>query len=262
MPEKSVRLDVVRDRRDTQHRRGTGAAHVYQRLREEILCLTLPPGEPLDEVGLATRFGLSRSPVREALIRLAADGLVVMLQNRATIVTPFDLEGLPRYLEALDLMQRVTARLAAEHRTDEELERMDEAADVFNAAVLRGDLMQMVERNRDLHVTIARAGHNPHFLGLYSRLLDEGMRMLNLNLRFRTQIEKADPEVYRRDHAQIIEAIRARDPERADRLAHEHTELFIDRFVRYLVRTSIGGVDLSSLLKPLSLRGDPGREPA
>ena len=101
--------------------RGTGATYVYDTLRQEILCLALRPGALLDEVGLAARFSMSRSPVREALIRLASERLVLMLPNRSTIVAPFDIESLPRYLDALSLMQRITARLAALERTDDDL---------------------------------------------------------------------------------------------------------------------------------------------
>ncbi|MXW19896.1 MAG: GntR family transcriptional regulator, partial [Gammaproteobacteria bacterium] len=62
--------------RRTRRPRGTGASHVYERMRESILSLKLAPGTLLDESELAVRFKLSRSPVREALIRLSAEGLV------------------------------------------------------------------------------------------------------------------------------------------------------------------------------------------
>ncbi len=70
--------------------RGTGWKNVYETLRNEILSLALPPGQLLDETTLAERFDMSRSPVREALIRLGADELVVTLSNRSTIVAPIE----------------------------------------------------------------------------------------------------------------------------------------------------------------------------
>ena len=78
---------------------------------------TLKPGQLLDETSLAERFGLSRSPVREALIRLAGEDLVVILPNRSTIVAPIEIASFPKYVEALDIAQRMNARLAATLRT-------------------------------------------------------------------------------------------------------------------------------------------------
>ncbi len=84
--------------------------YVYQRLREGILSLDYVPGANLDEAQLVESFGLSRTPVREALIRLAADGLVVLLPDRGAQLAPVDLADFPRYVEAFDLVQRAVMR--------------------------------------------------------------------------------------------------------------------------------------------------------
>lgn len=104
--------------------RGSGVQTIYDALKLAIVDLTLEPGAPLDEVTLADRFDMSRTPVREALVRLAADGLVTQLPNRNTIVAPIDFGRLPVYFEALTLMYRVTTRLAAEGRTPHHLQQM------------------------------------------------------------------------------------------------------------------------------------------
>src|SRR5262249_56287545 len=96
--------------------KGPGWKSVYDALRNEILTLKLAPGQPLDETTLAYRFGLSRSPVREALIRLSGEELVVTLPNRSTIGAPIELVTFPKYVEALDVAQRVHARVAAQLR--------------------------------------------------------------------------------------------------------------------------------------------------
>ena len=90
-----------------------GAARVHDSLREGILSMQIPPGAFLDENGIAARFGVSRSPVREALIRLEAEGLVAAAPNRTAVVSPVDLAGFPQYMDALDLAQRATTRPAA-----------------------------------------------------------------------------------------------------------------------------------------------------
>src|SRR3569832_1782697 len=77
--------------------RGSGVQTIYESLKQAIVELTLEPGAPLDEVTLAERFDMFRTPVREALVRLAAEGLVTPLPNRTTIVAPIDFGKLPVY---------------------------------------------------------------------------------------------------------------------------------------------------------------------
>jgi DNA-binding FadR family transcriptional regulator len=101
--------------------RGSGAVAVYDELRRDILELRMEPGTLLDETELAARFKLSRSPVREALIRLSAEGLVQTLRNRSSIVAPFDIVAIPSYLDALELFYRLTTRLAAKNRSAAQL---------------------------------------------------------------------------------------------------------------------------------------------
>ena len=113
--------------------RGQGAARVYKALREDILSLEIPPGELLDEVQIGRRFNLSRSPVREALIRLASEGLVKTLPNKSTMVAPLNLEEFPAYIDSLDLVQRVTTRLAAQLRSAGDLAALQAIQAILDA---------------------------------------------------------------------------------------------------------------------------------
>jgi DNA-binding GntR family transcriptional regulator len=153
--------------------------------------MKLSPGEALDEVGLAERFDSSRSPTRETLVRLSADGLVTTQANRMTVVTPMELARVPEFLDALDLLLRVMARLAAVHRT--------QAGSCQNTRNVQGvrerhcyeyqDARRLSDDRDELlfHMDVARAGRNTYFADLYSRLLDEGRRMLHLHLQFKWQ---------------------------------------------------------------------------
>ena len=172
------------DSRTVRQKRGPGTREICQVLRDEILSLKLKPAEPLDETSLAARFKVSRSPVREALIRLAGEGLVITLANRSSLVAPFDLTALPKYIEALDLLQRANARLAARLRTNEEIVAIREAMYAFEDAVRRGDNLEMSAKNRDFHLAIARAGHNPYLTRQYEALLNEGRRMMHVHFDF------------------------------------------------------------------------------
>ena len=212
--------------------KGMGVRFAYETLRDEILSLALPPGMLLDETSLAERFGMSRSPVREALIRLAGDELVVTLANRSTVVAPIDIQSFPKYVEALDIAQRMNTRLAAELRGESDLTAIAKRQKTFVAAVKSGNHLAMSEANRAFHMAIAEAGRNPYLASFYDRLLNQGRRMLHLHFDY---IEQEQGGLMLTDeHDEMLEAIRDRDVERADRLAHAHTRQFQSNFVDFM----------------------------
>jgi DNA-binding GntR family transcriptional regulator len=214
--------------------RGTGARFVYDTLRDDILNLALQPGDPIDEIGLAERLSMSRTPVREALVRLAGDGLVTMLPNRSTVVSQIDFPNLHHFFDALTLMYRVTTRLAAEFHTPVDLVTIRARQADFARAVLSGDTAGMIIPNRDFHVAIAEAGRNPYYLQLFARLLDEGRRILRLYYypSFAPQL----PHPYIEEHEAIIAAIAARDVDLCDRLAKEHADKIVRQIQEMLSR--------------------------
>ena len=219
-------------RRTAKPIKSAGWKGVYDALRHEILALKLEPCALLDETTLSKRFGFSRSPIREALIRLAGDGLVVTLQNRTTIVAPVDIAQFPKYVDALDIAQRVNTRLAAELRSEADLEAISEAQQGFISAVAAMDHLAMSETNKQFHMAIARAGKNPHMTAFYEKLLDEGRRILHLHFDY---IERTrDARLLTDEHEGMIEAIRNRDIERADKLAHSHSRQLRDNFLEFL----------------------------
>lgn len=212
--------------------RGGGAQFVHESLYREILSLTLPPGAPLDETQLARRFGLSRSPIREALNRLSAQNLVVMLPNRSTLVAPIDFATFPRYVEALDLLQRINTRLAADNRSEADIAEMKRLAALYDRTLERQDHLEMSATNKAFHMTIAEAGQNPYLARQYEALLDEGRRFLHLHFEY---LEKTGGRpVLSDEHHEMVEAIEARDVETADRLAHAHSRQFHDRFMLFM----------------------------
>jgi len=217
----------------TKKQRGQGAARVYRQLREDILRLNIDPGELLDETRISKEFKLSRSPIREAMVRLASEGLIKTLPNKSTIVAPLNIEEFSSYIDALDLVQRITTRLAARLRSPEQLAAIKARQEDFSRAVADHDPLAMIEYNHDFHVAISDASQNRYLSEFNSRLLDEGRRYLRLY--FRSFNDTLPPEL-NDEHHQIIAAIEARDEERAEMLAHEHSMQVSERFLRYLSR--------------------------
>jgi DNA-binding GntR family transcriptional regulator len=211
--------------------RGKGALRVYNKLREDILRMELLPGELLDEVGIGKQFNLSRSPVREALIRLSAEGLIKTLPNKSTLVAPLNIAEFSQFIDSLDLMQRATSRLAAKLRSDEDLQNIKGQQAKFEEAVANCDVLAMIEANRNFHVAISEAGKNSYFTLFYVRLLDDGRRMLRLYFR---SFGDTLPSEFAGEHHQLIKAIEDKDEDRAEQLAHLHTVQVSDRFLSSL----------------------------
>lgn len=220
------------DETETKRAKGTGWKSVYETLRNEILALTLAPGQLLDENSLAERFDMSRSPVREALIRLAGEDLVVTLSNRSTIVAPIEVATFPKYVEALDIAQRMNTRLAAELRTETDLKAITKRQKEFEAAVKTGNHLQMSEANKQFHMAIARAGKNPYLASFYERLLNQGQRMLHLHFEYLERTHEG--YLLTDEHNQMLEAIRAKNVDLADELAHAHTRQFQQNFMDFM----------------------------
>lgn len=219
-----------------ERKRGHGVRLAYEVLRDEILDLTLPPGSPVDEATLADRFAMSRTPIREALVRLEGEGLVVTLPNRSTVVANIDFANLNAFFDALTLMYRVTTRLAAEFHTDPDLQRIRAKQAVFATAVEAGDELAMIACNRDFHVAIAEAGRNGYYLQLFARLLDEGRRILRLY--YYPSFESSLPHPYVIEHEAIIAAVAARDIDLCDRLAKDHADRIVQQIRDMIARDS------------------------
>lgn len=218
-----------------------GGRYVYETLRKEILTLELKPGSPLDEVSLAERFNLSRSPIRDALARLHSEGLVTVLSNRSVIVKPIDFEELPRYLDALDLVQRAVTRLAAGFRSEADLQQIHQKNQEYMAAVEASDFRMMSEKNKEFHLCVSRAGGNPFLTQFYESLLDEGQRLIHLQLSF---IVSNLSRTIGNDHEDIVTAIVNQDMDKAEAAAHEHTELFRKRFINYLNKSHVSDMSI------------------
>ena len=130
------------------------ADRAYLAIRELIVSLELPPGAVIDERELMQRLGLGRTPVREALRRLAQEQLVEVFPRRGMFVTGVDVRDLARISEVRAALEPEAARLAAERATDEE---RDELAALGDRIKRGADLMGLDER---IHRAVYAAAHN------------------------------------------------------------------------------------------------------
>lgn len=219
-----------------------GSDLVYFVLRQEILRLTLLPGARLDESALTARFSVSRTPVREALIRLAAEGLVNTIKGQGARVSALELSKLRAFFEALDVLQRAVTRLAAARRTEAQLSRIDALCDAFDRAAQARDATAANEANFALHRAIAEAAQSDLLAQSYDRCMGDGLRLAFLCYSDQTGLDEAlqlHLEQTMADHRAMVDAIRSRDVAAAEAIAGCHVDLFRNRMSTALMGTDM-----------------------
>lgn len=236
---------MSRPRKAVKRSKGAGGETAYQALRERILSLALAPGVDLEEGTLVASLGMSRTPVREAIIRLASEGLVTMTPNRGARVASISLDEVRAFFEAFDLCQRAMTRLAAARRRPADVKRIEATGKAFEAAARKGDAVAMARTNFDFHMAIADASGNPWLARFFGDLLNQGMRLSHLALVY-------DPPVGRNpsqhgcaivdEHRRMIEAISSGRADAAEKLASAHTDLFRDRVVAFVQENLTAGM--------------------
>jgi len=220
-------------------------AKVQKYLRDAILQLEMRPGAIIDEAGLASALNVSRTPVREAIIQLIADGLVLR-DGRSARVAPLDFDDLPRIYEALLVSSRMIHRLAAENRNDEDLGRIRKAMFAFEELLYAGNGLERQDANVEFHMQIAHAARNRYFIEFYERTLTAASRLSRAcfsNTDYHN-ISDSEPDSElvlhvqetARQHRAIVDAIAARDIEEVDRLTVAHQELSFNRLKKALFR--------------------------
>lgn len=211
-----------------------GAEHVYRMLRQAILRMELWPGSDLDEVEISARYEVSRTPVREALIRLTAEGLVQAVRGRGSRVAAMNLFDLRDFFESLDLLQRAQTTLAAVRRTEAQMQAIEAAALGFEQAAPRRDVDALNEMNFRFHLAISEAAHSMHLHHAYERALIEGMRVGHVSFiehdgaaaRLQNHLDLTIA-----DHREMVRLIRDQDTTGAELVAARHVALFRDRIV-------------------------------
>lgn len=189
----------------------TKADRAYEALRSSILNLELLPGTVIKELEVMQRLDVGRTPLREALQRLASDGLVTVLPHRGTLVSnvsPHEIEALFELRRELD---GFAARLAATHATAQDIRRLRALMDV-------GVTVTSTEQyDRRIHELIAEACHNSYVETTWRRIYTLSVWMLNS-----LDMEREDPQATRDELAAVIDAIEARDGSAAARAAQLH----------------------------------------
>lgn len=194
------------------------AERAYRRLRKAIVAGSLAAGARISERSLAAALGISAQPVREALRRLEAEGMVVTLPRRGTVIAEFGPERLTDMSRIRIALEGVAAALAARHATEAELEALEAQLATIRAATASCDTATLAEANAQFHGLIHAASGN----ALLIRSLD-ALRAYEHFGRLRALASSiSEPSRALREHVALLAALRRRDPELAEARMRAH----------------------------------------
>ena len=193
---------------------------VYQILRDDICQGVYAPGTRLQEVDLAENLNVSRSPVREALRQLAADGLLLEIPNKGVYVKEFSARDIEEIYELRVMLESYGILHSAGHITSGRRDRLLGLLSDMENFLQKGDLQAYTTADEKLHNHIVHLGDNSLINDTYDRVrsMNQQFRILSLmdEQRFRESMD---------EHREIVTALVTGDPERADGINRHHLEL-------------------------------------
>lgn len=195
----------------------------YEQIRQQIISLALPPGGVIDETVLREDLGLGRTPIREALQRLAKERLVVILPRRGMFVSDIGITDLQRLFEVRLVMETLAARLAAERGTEAHWAEMREAVAEMRRLADMGDNQALITIDERCHRIIYEACDNSFLRdSLYT------LYALSLRLWYFALPKIGSMRAALEEHEAIADALEAHDGERAAALLEDHIHAFQD----------------------------------
>lgn len=192
---------------------------VYYKLEEEILQGTLKKGDTLAEISLSRRLGVSRTPIRGAMHRLAEEGLIEVIPNKGAVVIGVNDEDLVNIYKIRMRLEGLASREAAERISKEDKARLSELVELSEFYLARNDLERLKELDSEFHNIIYRASGN--------RLLEKTLSELHRNIKAYRRLSLTVPErvtLSVKEHGEILSAILSGNAEEADRLTFLHIE--------------------------------------
>ncbi|AZM59449.1 MULTISPECIES: GntR family transcriptional regulator [unclassified Streptomyces] len=200
----------------------TAARRAADELRKAILSGEMVPGQRLVEVELAETYGVTRASLRQALLDLAAEGLVERIPNRGARVRVVPIEEAIAITECRMVLEGLCAAKAAERATDDDIARLRGLGDEMQAAVAAGEPLKYSQLNQAMHRLVLEMSGQKAAAELIDRLRAQLIRH-----QYKLALQPGRPAVSLPQHLAIIESIANRDPEAAEAAARRHVDSVI-----------------------------------
>lgn len=212
----------------------TAKDHCYNDIKLRILSTELQPGVVLEETRLATKYALSRTPLREVIQRLAGEGYVTITEHRGAKVSSMDVGTMRTFFQTAPMVYAHVSRLAAENRTPQQLEALQAAQMNFSNCTAAADASGAALANHRFHALIGDMAQNPYLVSALQRLLIDHTRLSQTFYRPQT-VEEADLiSQASAQHDALIAAIAAQDAAVAMDITLQHWGLSRDQMERFV----------------------------
>lgn len=218
----------------THDSRGNKKSRCADDLRNRILSLKIAPGSDLDEATLSDEYGISRTPLREVLHRLAGDGYVRLEENRGAKVVSMDLSVMRVFFQTAPLIYCSVARQAAENRTSAQVADLKETQTRFVDANRSGPIEGIALLNHRFHEQIGEMAHNPYLFASLKRMLVDHTRLSQTFFDPQTPADETRIAHSIEQHDAMISAIEAQQSALATDLTLQHWDLSRDQIEKYV----------------------------
>jgi DNA-binding GntR family transcriptional regulator len=200
---------------------------VHERIRNEILSCELKPGVQLQERELAERYAVSKSPIRDALLRLESQQLIEVMPRKGYRVRPISVSDARELYEMRSILERACIVRLIENSSDAQLAALDD----FRKTPKRADLVDWVAYNREFHLAIADMCGNARLARSTREVLEQFDRLTFMSV---TASESGGLARYVKEHGAIIDAVQKRDRRAAAKLMRDHVEASRKRLLDHL----------------------------
>lgn len=223
----------------------------YRALKAAILDLTLAPGTAIVEQAIAAQLGTSKTPVREALARLASEGLIVTDRSRRSYVAGLSIDTVREIYAVRAMIESASIRQVAARITDADLVKVEASIRGALRALDDEDLSALLDANDTFHGHLIACSRNHYLIGVAARIFDQVQRVRSAL--YRTE-PSADRHAYSRrgveNHREILRALVARDPDQSATLMAADVQMFVN-----LMDTPAVQEALLALSGPTTARG-------
>lgn len=208
----------------------------YERIKHEIITMGLRPGEYLNEAQISKAIGIGRTPVHQALNRLALERLVEVIPRKGYIVKAISIDEVMDVINVRIINEVYCAQLAAMRVTKGDIERMERILDESEAKGAEEDTSIQMTLDRDFHNALSQAAGNPVLSDIMRTLHDSSLRFWFISLRDQQHHNEVKSE-----HREVLEAIKKGDPDAAGAAIRDHIESFRSNIQRYLTTGTLRG---------------------
>jgi DNA-binding GntR family transcriptional regulator len=207
------------------------SAEAYRRIKEMIITLELEPAAPVDESHLSEELGIGRTPIREALLRLQQEHLLIILPRRGTIVADLNARDLQKFFEIRLQLEPFSICLATQRATRADIARMEAWSERAAEVIRTGDAHALLTIDHEGHTLFAEATHNEFLVEMLDRVRFPILR-LSYWIAAHQHLDRLPEKV--EQMRQIVIAIKQRDADCAERLIYQHIATFEDELLAIL----------------------------